>query len=363
MKKKSIKIAIDVSPIVYGTGVSVYTKNLVKHLLKVDKDNEYLLFGGSFRRKDELKKFLTGLEGSYTYKIFDIPPTLADIMWNRFGIIGIERLIGNVDVFHSSDWAQPPSKAFNVTTVHDLTPILFPGETHPKIRSVHSRRIEKVKRLVDRIIVPSNASKNDLLNIGFEDNKIRVIPEAVELDTIGVDDVSSVKTKARVKGEYLLAVGTSKRKNINNIIAAFEKIKAETKVKNLVIVGHSSHNINKFKGVRYLGYVTNEELGALYFGSSALVYASLYEGFGLPILEAFKYGSPVVASNVSSMPEVAGRAAIYVNPNDIDSIAEGIKDALKNKKELIGEGQRRLRKYSWEKTAKMTLEVYKEALA
>ena len=98
-----MKIAIDISQIVYGTGVSTYTENLVKNLLKIDKENEYLLFAGTLRRKQDVLKIFPQT------KVFPIPPTLADFVWNRLHIYPIERLIGDVDVLHTSDWAEPPS--------------------------------------------------------------------------------------------------------------------------------------------------------------------------------------------------------------------------------------------------------------
>ncbi|KKQ96568.1 MAG: hypothetical protein UT23_C0029G0007, partial [Candidatus Woesebacteria bacterium GW2011_GWA1_39_12] len=107
-----MKIAIDISQSIYGTGVSWYTRSLVENLLTLDDQNEYLLFGGSLRRLGELRKFAKG-------KYYPIPPSLADFIWNRLHVLPIENLIGEVDVFHSSDWTQPPSKAFKVTTVHD----------------------------------------------------------------------------------------------------------------------------------------------------------------------------------------------------------------------------------------------------
>lgn len=109
-----MRICIDVSQIVYGTGVSVYTRNLIQNLLKIDQKNEYVFFAGTLRRKADVLRFVPDA------KVFPIPPTLADIIWNRTHVLPIEKLVGKIDVFHSSDWTQPPSNAFKVTTVHDL---------------------------------------------------------------------------------------------------------------------------------------------------------------------------------------------------------------------------------------------------
>src|SRR5260221_9746647 len=124
-----VKVAIDITQIIYGTGASVYTRELVTNLLKIDTENQYILFGGSLRRREELRK--------YTKNVLLLSPTLADLVWNKLHVIGIERFIGKVDVLHSSDWTQPPTRAFKVTTVHDLSPVKFQKETPRKIVEVH----------------------------------------------------------------------------------------------------------------------------------------------------------------------------------------------------------------------------------
>ena len=309
-----MRISIDISQIVYNTGVSTYTTNLVENLLKIDSENEYVLFAGSLRRKsDILKKFPQA-------KVFPIPPTAADLLWNRIHKLPIEKLIGNIDVFHSSDWAEPPSKAFKVTTIHDLGPILyprlFPTDFIRNIVKTHRRKLHWVKEETDRIIAPSNSTKSDLIKLGFDANKIRVIPEAPNniFKPASAPDIEKLKRKYRISGKYLLAVGMNVRKNTENIIRAFELARAGRDLK-LVFIGLPKYvDIKETRNIRIAGQVSGEELPVFYSGSEALVYPSLYEGFGLPILEAFACGTPVVTSNVSSMPEVAGGAAVLVDP-------------------------------------------------
>jgi len=362
-----MKIAIDVSSIIYGTGVSVYTKNLVENLLKVDKENHYILFGGSLRRFHELKNEISRLTSKrknfVSKKIFSIPPTLADLFWNKFHIIPIERLIGKVDVFHSSDWTQPPSSAFNVTTIHDLVPIKFPELSDSKIVSAHKARIKWILKEVDRVIVPSQATAYDVEKLKIKRQKIRIIPEAPDPSFRKVPDseVKRIKKRYKIKGNYLLVVGVSPRKNTQRIINAFEKISKETKLK-LVIVGYKYSDFTKTKDVIFLGHIPQIDLPILYSGARALVYPSLYEGFGLPILEAFACKTPVVTSNLGSMKEVAQDAAVLVNPFDENSIAEGILEAIEDRGDLVKRGSKRLRLYSWKVTALKTLEVYSEAL-
>lgn len=361
-----MKIAIDLSQIIYGTGVSHYRENLVKNLLKIDKENEYVLYGGSLRRFGELRnmihKYHTTVRGSNVKeKIYPISPMMGDFIWNRLHILPIEWLTGKIDVFHSSDWTQPPSKAFMVTTIHDLIPLKFSRYTDPKIVAAHKARLNWVAKEVDRIIVPSEATKKDLAEAGFEGKPITVIPEAPNYSPASKKLVEQVKRKYRIFGKYLLSVGVSPRKNTERIIEAFHLAKAGENLK-LILVGRPSFiKVEEQRDVRLLGHVEDEEMAALYTGTEALVFPSLYEGFGVPILDAMNCRVPVVTSNISSMPEVAGDAAVLVDPYSTDSIVEGIKKALSTRQTLIKKGIARVKKFSWEKTAKETLKVYEES--
>lgn len=357
-----MKIAIDISQLVYGTGVSTYTKNLVKNLLKIDKENDYVLFGGSLRRKHELKDYIHSLEeATFKSKIFPISPSLADFFGNRVRIFPVESLIGKVDVFHSSDWSQPKSSAFKVTTVHDLVPIKFPEQSHPKIIAVHKRRLEIVKKEIDKIIVPSHTTKKDLMETGFRSERIVVIPEAVDplFKQATKKEVEAVKKKYEIMGGYIFSVGMTPRKNSQRIIDAFLLLKEKNKDLELIFIGRPQNGFNIVEGVRVLGHVPSEDRPALYSGAEALVYPSLYEGFGLPILEAFECGIPVVTSNLGSMKEVAGNAAILVDPENVEEIAEGVENAIRSANLLTKKALKRSRLFSWEKTAAETLEIYK----
>lgn len=357
-----MKIAIDVSQIVYGTGVSVYTKNLVENLIKIDRENEYVLFAGALRRRGDILKVFPQA------RVFPIPPTAADLIWNKLHTLPIEKLIGKVDVLHTSDWTEPPSKAFKVATIHDLAPILYPN-LFPRdiIRSIvgtHKMKLAWTRKESERIIVPSSATKEDLVRLGFDGGKIRVIAEAPSkiFKPISDEDVLRLKNKYQIAGKYLLAVGMDPRKNSERIIKAFDLVRAGRDLK-LVFVGSQKYmEIRENRNIRIAGQIPLNELPVFYSGAEALVYPSLYEGFGLPILEAFACGTPVITSNLSSMPEVAGNAAVLVDPYDVASIADGVQKALNGPKGLIEKGFERVKHFSWEKTAKETLNVYNESI-
>lgn len=356
-----MRIGIDVSQVVYGTGVSTYTRNLVRNLLKIDKENEYILFGFSLRRKGELYAFFDTLPGSNCKKmVFSIPPTVCDLIWNRLHILQIEKMVGKIDVFHSSDWTQPPSSAFKVTTVHDLVPIKYPELSHPKIVRAHQARLKWVQKEADRVIAPSKATKHDLMKLGFDKRKVIVIPEAPEPEFKPASplEIDKVKRKYKIMGRYALAVGTAPRKNINRIINAVEKFREKNESNlALVIAGMEPKLANK-NWVFSLGYVPNNLMPALYSGAEVLVFPSLYEGFGLPTLEAFACKTPVVTSNLGSLKEVAGESAVLVNPRSIDSIVDGLEKTLKASENYIKKGVKRVKKFNWETTARETLKIY-----
>lgn len=357
-----MKIAIDASQIIYGTGVSVYTKKLIMNLLNIDQVNKYILFGGSLRRLGELKNVLDSIKGNSLASVYPFPPSLADLVWNKLHILPIEKLVGEVNVFHSSDWTQPPSHAFKVTTVHDLIPLKFARYIHPKIVGVHKNRLNWVKKEVDRIIVPSTSAKEDLVEFGVNANKIRVIFESNNVTKASQESVEVIKRKYKISGDYILTIGSSFYKNSENVVKAFDLSSTGQDIK-LVIIGRQTNtNISERRNIRVTGFVNDSDYAALCTGAKAFVFPSLYEGFGIAILDAFACGTPVVTSDVSSMPEVAGGAAILVDPYNVDSIAEGIGKALRGPKGLIEKGFERVKQFSWEETAKQTLAVYNESI-
>lgn len=355
-----MRIAIDISQIVYKTGVSEYTKNLVHSLLKIDKANEYVLFAGTLRQKKEIENFVNTLEGNFKTKTFPIPPTAADLLWNRAHKLNIEKLIGRIDLIHTSDWSEPPSSALKVTTVHDLSPINHSNETHSRVKAVHVRKLAWVKKESDLIIVPSKSTMGDLVQEGFKKDKIVVIPEAPAKNIKKASEkrVKTVKSKYRIVGDFVLIWGTSPRKNYERGLKAFEMVKEELKLSKIVILGHMSHNIKT--NAILTGRISDDDLAALYSGATVLLYPSLSEGFGISILDAFNCDCPVVTSNVSSMPEIAGGAAVLVDPYSVESIASGLKKAVVNRQNLIKKGRERTKQYSWEIAAVKTLSAYEK---
>ncbi|HEX6977277.1 MAG TPA: glycosyltransferase family 1 protein [Patescibacteria group bacterium] len=353
-----MKVGIDISQIVYGTGVSSYTKELVRKILEIDREDRFILWGGSLRHKEIIRQYAFSLKGNFELKISPLSPNMADFMWNRMHKINVERFVGKVDVFHSSDWTQPPTRAFKVTTVHDLAPLKFPKLTHPRIVAVHKRRLYWVVNEVDRIIVPSISTKEDLIKVGGKEERIVVIPEAAGdvFKPQSEEAINAVKTKYGIKEDYIMTVGYGERKNTRRLIEAYGKVKRKN-LKLVIVGGVRKESLER--GVTYTGYVSDSDLAAFYSGSRGLIYPSIYEGFGLPVLQAFSCDCPVVTSNTSSLPEVAGEAAVLVDPENINLIAEGIEEVLVRPSKWIKKGRVQVKKFSWEKAARETLRVYR----
>lgn len=361
-----MKIAIDISQAIYGTGVSVYTKNLVSNLIKLYPEDEFILFGGSMRRTNELKTLATKLKG--IPKIYPFPPSLMDFIWNSLHILPVESLIGKVDLIHTSDWTEPPSRIPKVTTVHDLIPFKYPQTTTDSIRNAHKKRLAWVMRESKKIISVSESTKQDLITIlRIPEEKIVVIPEGVEERYVPqpLEIQEMVRRRYKLEDDYIFSLSTIEpRKNQAALIKAFHIVQDKYPHLKLLIGGRfrEDSNVRKEEGVIMPGYIPDADLPALYSGCLAFVLPSLYEGFGLPPLQAMACGASVAVSNVSSLPEVVDEAGVLFDPNKIEDIAAGIIEAIERRSEYSKKGQLQASKFSWKKAAERTHKVYQDVL-
>ena len=373
-------IGIDISTLPYKTGVSNYTLNLVRNLVKIDKINTYKLFYSSLRLPFpleiiEIKKNHPNIK-LYHYKL---PPTFLQILWNKFKLFPIEFFIGCCDIFHTSDWTQPPTiKAKTITTVHDLTPFLHPEWHHPKVIIAHKNKMSLSSKKCSKFICVSQSTKNDLLKIFSKINpqKIEVIYESAEEKYgkfLKLSKEEQQNKKNTIENQYglekfILAQGTREpRKNLKRLIDAFivfKKNNPNCKI-DLAITGKYGWGEDvdgvKNPSVKILGFIPEKDMVALHASAICLIYPSLYEGFGLPLVKSLKVGTPIVTSNVSSMPEVTGNAALYVNPNSTEDLTKAITRIIKVsavRKKLIANGLIQAKKFDWLKTAQQTLSVY-----
>ncbi|MDO8638489.1 MAG: glycosyltransferase family 1 protein [Candidatus Daviesbacteria bacterium] len=341
-----IKVGFDISQLAHRGGVNTYTRSLTEELAKIP-NLEMVYFYSSLRQvyHGDLKNI----------KKFKLPPSLFEVLFNRLHNINIEKFIGPIDIFHSSDWVQPPSKARKVTTYHDVVPLKFPQWSHPKVVAVHQRRLKIVEREIDQVIAVSQSTKKDLLALSkIPANKITVIYEAAgrQFKPQSEKVVAAFKKKYQLPETFILGIGgVGERRNL-------ARVKEATKNYNLVIAGQT---------IPWLDYEI--ELPLLYASASILLYPSLYEGFGLPILEAQACGTPVITSNISSMPEVAGSSAsgsaILVDPLDQTDITKKVKEVMDDSKlrvDLIKKGFENVKRFSWEKAAQETAQIYKDLM-
>lgn len=372
-------IGIDVSSIAYGTGVSNYTLNLVRHLLKNDRKNTYKLFFSILRQP--LPKEISLLAKYKNVKIYHyrLPPTLLAILWNQLHILPIELFIGKCDIFHTSDWTQPPTlKAKAITTIHDLTSFLYPQWVHHRIISTLNHKMFWATRECHHFICVSENTKTDLLKIfpKIKAEKCCVIYEAAEdkygeflkqKPEIQSRKIASIEKQYGLK-KFILSQGTREpRKNLPNLISAFNKYRKmypKSKVE-LAITGKYGWGEDvihqKNSSIKILGYIPEKDMVALHASAMFLAYPSLYEGFGLPIIKSMKVGVPVLTSNTSSMPEVVEKSGILVNPESVDSIYEGLKKLISSatfRKQLSLKAIKISSKFSWDQTAHDTLDIY-----
>lgn len=330
---------MDISQLAHIGGVATYTKNLAEELSCIS-DLEMVYFYSSLR-----KSYRGDLKNVKKYKL---PPILFEMLFNRWRNVSIEKFLGPLDIFHSSDWTQPPSKAKKITTYHDVIPIKFPQWSHPRVISVHKRRLKIVEKEIDFVIAVSESTKKDLLEISeIPEEKIVVIYEAPTADfkSQPKEKILTFKKKYNLPQNFILAIGgVGERRNLR-------RVKEACKNYNLVVAGQT------------LPWLGIEELELLYSSAQLLLYPSLYEGFGLPIVDSFACGIPVVTSNVSSMPEMGGDAVLYVNPYSVEDIKEKVNMILNDeglREGLVKKGFERVKQFSWKKAAKETENLYKK---
>jgi glycosyltransferase involved in cell wall biosynthesis len=292
----------------------------------------------------------------------------------------ISRVLPGIDVFHSWDWVQPPDTRLPlVSTIHDLAILKFPETAHPQVVNLHQQAWQRLKDSRAHVIAVSRSTKKDVIDLlGFDPSRVHVVYEALPTEMQKVSEKLSdetyqhLKTKLNLAQPYILFVGTREpRKNLKRLIEAWLPVADEIL---LVIAGEAgwdetSSKLNqamRHPQLRFLGRVSDQELAVLYSEAAVFAYPCLYEGFGLPILEAFYYGTPVVTANVSSMVEVAGNAAELVDPLSVSDITRGLQAVLNES--LASQQQRmqkmviRLQMFDWQRVAKETVAVYQAAI-
>lgn len=357
------------------SGVAEYTINLVRGLAEL-RDMEFIMSCNSVRGLDSLPDL-----GQARARIVSrrLPRKLLSLLGGR--MVSLERLMGTMDLFHSPNYHVPVvRRAKLVVTVHDLVVAKFPQFQFAARNFEISRALSSLGR-ADCVIAVSESTKKDLIEfLGLPESRIAVIYNGCNPQfSPDIDEATISLTLAKygVRRPFILNVGTIEpRKNQARLIEAFQLLcHQEAKEHSLVIVGRPGWSYDGvFARVRELGlsdrlvftgHVPDGDLPPLVKAADLFVFPSLYEGFGFPPLEAMASGTPVVTSDVSSLPEVVGKAAILVDPHDVISIAAGMKLLLEDetlREQLINEGLQRAKLFSWQETAAETLRVYDNLL-
>ena len=379
-----MKVAIDISPLARQnrTGIENYIFNLCKNLPLVDKKNEYVLFANSYGHHQPLRAAAEeiGLRNhqNMSTRVSRLPGTILKFMWRYLHGPSAERLVGGIDIFHVSDRLGPPlKKAKLVVTIFDLTPMKFKGFFTEKAANYFTIYFKEIIPKAAVVIAISQCTKNDILEyFDIAEERVEVIPLAADANYKQVQDkiaVDKVKARYKINRDYILFVGTLEpRKNITNIIRAYNMLPHHLKYNHLLVICgkkgwyyeeifRTVEELNLEDNVIFTGYVPDKDVPLLMNGAKVFVYPSFYEGFGLPPLEAMACGTPVISSNVSSIPEVVGNAGILVNPNNVEELSDAIVRVVSNEElraQLSEKGLRQANKFSWRATVEKTVEVY-----
>lgn len=374
-----MRIGIDISLIAPPrTGIGNYTYYLVKNLLEINKKNHYILFSNRVIPCDIFDKDLKNNE----FKIIKLIPKIRPFLWYLVYLpFYIKR--HKIDIFLSTNFFTPVInwKTKVLTAIHDLTAQKYPQTHKWQARLMHKLFLQSSLKKSNLIISDSESTKMDIIDLfNIPSEKIRVIYPAISEIFKKIEDLNllkSVKAKYSLPDRYILFVGTLEpRKNLALLLKAFAELKKTQSIGHkLVIVGRKGwlysdifdiiRKEQLLEEIILTGYVEEIDLPAIYSMAEVLVYPSIYEGFGLPPLEAMACGCPVIASNTSSLPEVVGDAGILINPYDVEALKQAIlsvirDDALRNL--LRDRGLERAKMFSWEKTAKEVLKCFYEII-
>ena len=367
-----MKIAIIGDALDYQyAGIYYYTKELINALAKIDKKNEYWIVrsksaGDISKNVKELIVPTKKFPGAAAYRLFiSIPKILAQ---KKVDIVVEPRHFGPFNL---------PKSIKRVTVIHDLSPLRFP-EWHQFVsRKLQQLFLPTILKRADYIITNSKFTAKDVINyFPFTASKTKGI--LLGKETFFQPQLNpSILEKHQITSPYLLHTGTIEpRKNLLFLIRAFEVLKQEGKHNlQLVLVGKPGWKHKAIleaiadspfqKDIKLLGYVNREDLPTLYTAAAAFVYPSHFEGFGLPVLEALSCGTPTIAANVSSLPEIIGTAGLLFPPNNQENFLQKINQLLVNeslRSELSDKAVEQAAKFSWEKTAQETLAVFEKLL-
>lgn len=378
------RIAVDARPAVTRdkTGIGYYAWHLLRLLPEVDPASTYVAWYLNPYAALGARRFFEP-RPNFRERRTPIPASWFERSAARFDLPRVEWLVG-FDVFFAPNFLPPPTRARRlVLTVHDMAFKRFP-QTAPHATRQWLQRMDDVLPRATRIIAVSEATKRDLVELSHvQPERVVVIPLGIDTDRFHPatqDAVDRARRRFGIDGPYLLYLGgIEPRKNLPRLLAAFAGLDADVRPTLVLAGGWVAWNPEGIDATRealarlpeqvrsrvvMTGYVTDPDKVALLSGATALVYPSLYEGFGLPVLEAMACRTPVLTSDVAALPEVAGDAALLVEPTDVEAIGAGMDRLLRDeslRRRLVTAGNARVGAFRWEDAAGRTAEVLRDA--
>jgi glycosyltransferase involved in cell wall biosynthesis len=380
--KQSPVIAIDYTPAYeQGAGIGRLVRDLVAALAKQDAQTPYRLFvaGASAAHLPAPPA------ANFTWRTTTITPQWWARIWQRVRLpYAVDWLTGPVHLYHATDFVLPPTRrqTRTILTVHDLSFARVPESASPKLRAYLDVVVPRSIARADHVIADSQATKDDIIALyNTPAAKITVLLSGVDPRFQHVADPQMqqhMRDKYGIDSRpFVLSVGTVQpRKNYSRLIESLSALRARGYDVQLVVAGgkgwledemyQTITRLGMAEHVRLIGYVNDEDLPALYSAATCIAYPSLYEGFGFPILEGMACHTPVVTANVSSLPEVAGDAAIMVDPLDTDALTNALRRVLDDsnlRQDLIQRGAERVKQFTWANAATNLREIYQHVLS
>ena len=370
-----MRIAIDARKL-RDYGIGTYVRNLLRHLSRIDSTTEYVLL---CRAED------CGTAEELGENFRAIPETARPYSIREQLRVPLDLRREGIDLFHAPHYVLPPlTPCKSVVTIHDCIHLRFPQYLPNRLAYAYARSsLWFATHRSNRVLTVSEASKRDILRyFRIPEGKINVIPNAID-ERFGEaptpDEIERVRERYQLNAPYVLYAGNIKpHKNLERLIEAFHTLRHDSDLEHvkMLIIGdeiskyatlrRAVHKYKLHKHVRFFGFVPDKTLAVLYRLARVFVFPSLYEGFGLPPLEAMASGTPVITSNVSSLPEVVGDAAILIDPLDPGAIADAMRRVLMDsalRETLRAKGLQRVGEFSWERSVRRVREIYGEVLA
>jgi glycosyltransferase involved in cell wall biosynthesis len=368
------RIAIDYTAAVrQGGGIGRYTRSLVEAVAALDHARRYVLFSAG---RDPVRR---AWPPNFTRRELPLEDRHLARVWHRLRLpLPVELITGRVDILHAPDFALPPTLgAHTVLTVHDLSFMRYPACSPKPLLDYLLAAVPRSVRRAEVILADSQSTRADIVELlRVPEERVVVLYAGVEPRFVRQDGtaIAAVRERYGLRRPFLLGLGTLQpRKNFPRLIRACHLLRERHHIPHQLVIGggrgwlyeeieETIVALGVQEHVKMVGFVRDEDLPALYSAAEVFAFPSLYEGFGIPILEAMGCGTPVVTATASSLPEVAGEAALMVGAEDVEALADALWRALDDgalRQTLIARGLAQVQRFTWSSAAAQLLDIYK----